>query len=81
MLPATAVAEALTRAGVTVLSVLTARDPQLEDDAIQLAGGYHVQVSADGYILVRENPDGTLTFFPSASAISMLLEQVAKAPL
>ena len=57
------VAQFLRDADVVVKKIMVSNDPQVEDDAIILTNGYHVSVGADYMSLVKEENDGTFTFF------------------
>lgn len=70
-----AVAAALRAAGAPPVAVRRSDCPDLEDDEVELADPFHVQVGSCYLILVRENPGGTYTFFPPVTTVERIIEQ------
>jgi hypothetical protein len=73
------IAAALRKHGEIPARIQRTAVPDLEDDDIDLADGFHVQVGERYMILVRSNADGTFTFFRETTTVESLLEQLRKA--
>lgn len=58
------IAEHLRKIGIAVEGVGISFEPELEDDSVQLAPGWHVQVGDTYLILVETSGEGDVVAFP-----------------
>lgn len=73
------IAERLRKIGITVTSIDVTDEPDLEDDSIQLAPPWHVQVGATYLILVKTSGGGedfTLTFGTEHETLADLIAEI-----